>query len=253
MLRWKKGDYIKLGKAVANFNRQVSRNTNTQNKQYLPQPIDYKQLKQNIQTRQGLNAYIQGLKRIDMPGGFTLEKLEGGAIVTRYQKAELERGRQQAIKELTRQINKIEQQKIKDLKLKEMSPSLKTDKQKGLETRLQDYVNLFKLSGATFEKRAAEVSLNQTELKYRRAYIFRENYMKVMEEKYSEYENYDLFLEWANKRQNPIIFYEDLPDTKYYPDDLHYQSASNFREDDFNAFLEKLGIDTEQRTEVNNN
>ena len=75
----------------------------------------------------------------------------------------------------------------------------------------------------------------------------------MKKEQYSEYENYDLFLEWANKRQNPIIFYEDLPDTKYYPDDLHYQSASNFREDDFNAFLEKLGIDTEQRTEVNNN
>jgi hypothetical protein len=65
MIRWTKGDYIKLGKAVANFNRQVAQNENQINKQYLPKLVNYKELRDRIQTREGLNAYIQSLKRIN--------------------------------------------------------------------------------------------------------------------------------------------------------------------------------------------
>ena len=48
MIRWTKGDYIKLGKAVANFNRQVAQNENQINKQYLPKLVDYKELRDRI-------------------------------------------------------------------------------------------------------------------------------------------------------------------------------------------------------------
>lgn len=253
MIRWTKGDYIKLGKAVANFNRQVAQNENQINKQYLPKLVDYKELRDRIQTREGLNAYIQSLKRINLPNSFTLEKLENGETITSYQKQELERGKSQAMNALQKQIRQVEAQtKLNygidaDIKLPQ---AFKSIKQKELEARLKDYKNLYKLDGKAFRKRAAELGINQTELNYRRAYIFRQNYMNVMREKYKNYEDFWLFEKWARHYKNPVNFYEALPDTDFYPDDLQYQSDTTFSNEDFRGFLESLGIDVE--TEILN-
>ena len=98
--------------------------------------------------------------------------------------------------------------------------------------------------------RATELGINQTELNYRRAYIFRQNYMNIMREKYKNYEDFWLFEKWARHYKNPVNFYEALPDTDFYPDDLQYQSDVTFSNEDFRGFLESLGIDVE--TEILN-
>ena len=69
--------------------------------------------------------------------------------------------------------------------------------------------------------------------------------MDVMREKYSNYENYDKFRKWANKHKNPIDFYNALPEDEFYPNDLTYQSDVTFSQEDFNGFLETLGIEVE--------
>ena len=70
-----------------------------------------------------------------------------------------------------------------------------------------------------------------------------------MKEHYSHLPAYKLFLEWANKHRNPINFYEALPDEDFEPNNLYYQSETYFSEDDFEAFLETLGIDVSKRFE----
>ena len=40
-IRWKKGDFIKLGKAVSQFNRKINELQSEENKLYLPEIIDY--------------------------------------------------------------------------------------------------------------------------------------------------------------------------------------------------------------------
>lgn len=248
-LRWQKGDYIRLGKAVAQFNRQVKQNETQINKQYLPKLVDYSELRDRIQTRQGLNAYIQGLKRVNIEGAFDLEKLENGEYITRYQKGELERGRAQAMKSLQKEINQQERQTKVNLGIDadiKLPNAFKSQKQKELEAKIKDYKNLYTLKGEVFRRRALELGINQTELKYRRAFVFRQNYMKVMREKYSNFKNYRKFIAWANRHKNPIMFYEALPDNEYYPDDLYYQSDNTFSEENFDSFLESLGIELEE-------
>ena len=80
MLRWQKGDYVRLGRAVAEFNREISKNITEANKLYLPEKVNYNELRDRIQTREGLNAYIQGLKRIKLEGAFELEKIKSGEV-----------------------------------------------------------------------------------------------------------------------------------------------------------------------------
>ena len=127
--------------------------------------------------------------------------------------------------------------------------NFKSQKQKELERKLKDYKKLYKLTGKDFKRRARELGINQTELQYRRSYIFRQNYMKVMREKYSEFENFDKFEKWARKHKNPIRFYKALPDGEFYPDDLQYQSDVVFTQENFNSFLESLGIQIEETIE----
>lgn len=70
MIRWSKSDAVKLGKAVAQFNKEIKKNETITNKLILPEPVSYKDLKNSIQTREGLNYYIRSLKRIKLPRGF---------------------------------------------------------------------------------------------------------------------------------------------------------------------------------------
>lgn len=252
MIRWKRGDYIKLGKAVSEFNKEIEKNKNVVDDLVLPEKIEYKELRDRIQTREGLNAYINSLKRIKLPGSFDVVSLENGEQITRYEKRELDSGRKSVMSSLSNQIAELEQQTKSnygidsDIKLPN---AFKSQKQKELERKLRDYKKLYKLTGKDFKRRARELGINQTELQYRRSYIFRQNYMKVMREKYSDFENFDKFEKWARKHKNPVRFYEALPDGEFYPDDLQYQSDVVFTQENFNSFLESLGIQIEETIE----
>lgn len=251
-IRWSKGDYIRLGKAVADFNRQVTQNTTEANKLYLPKLVDYNALKNEIKTRQGLNAYIQQLKRINLEGSLELEQLEGGVVLSRYQRRELQRSLATVIPKLEADIAKVEAQTLasygysKGTKLPDM---LKGVPQKQLEARLKDYKDLFTLSGEKFRNLASKLMVNQTEKKYRQAYLFRQRYMKEMREKYSNFRDYWIFKKYyADKHKDPVRFYDDLPeDDTYCPNDLYFQSDKTFTEEAFTSFVETiLGVSVDE-------
>lgn len=250
-IRWSKGDYIRLGKAVADFNRQIAANTTEANKLYLPKQIDYQALRNDIKTRQGLNAYIQQLKRINLGDSFDLETLEGGQTVTRYQRREIQRALSQIVPELE---SKIQNEQAKTLvrygrkPTEDLPDPFKSYQQKQLEARLKDYNELFTLSGEKFKRRAEKLMINQTEKKYRQAYQFRKNYMKVMQ-KYRNMRDYWIFKKYyADKHKDPVRFYEDLPeDDTYFPDDLYYQSDNVYTDEQFTSFVETiLGVSIDE-------
>ena len=123
-------------------------------------PIDYRTLRDRIQTRQGLNAYINSLKRIKLPGAFNIEKLENGEMITSYEKKELERSRASYIKDINKQIEKLEAQTKVSLGIDadiELPNAFKSIKQKQLEAKLRDYKKLYSLSGKDFRRRAREL------------------------------------------------------------------------------------------------
>lgn len=249
MIRWKRGDFIRLGRAVSEFNKEIEKNKGVVDELILPEEINYKDLRDRIQTRQGLNAYINSLKRIKLPGSFDVVELENGEQITKYAKGEIERGRKSATTVLSNQIKELETKTKIELGIEadiDLPNAFKSQKQKSLEAKLRDYKKLYKLTGKDFKRRAKELGINQNELKYRRAYVFRENYMKVMREKYKDFENFNKFESWARKHKNPISFYEALPDGEFYPDDLQYQSDVVFSQENFNSFLENFGIKIEE-------
>ena len=59
LIRWRKGDYIRLGQAVSQFNKKIVELEKDELKtEYLPDLRDYKDLKEHITTRNELNRVI---------------------------------------------------------------------------------------------------------------------------------------------------------------------------------------------------
>lgn len=244
-IRWNKGDYIRLGKAVSEFNKEISKNQSLTNELALPEKINYRDLRDSIQTREGLNDYIESLKNIKLPGAFTPAQLEGGEIITTYQKREMDTAKNKTIKSIQNEVNKLEAETKANLQIDDdikLPNAFKSQEQKMLEARIRDYKRLYSLSGRDFKRLSRELGISETERKYRRAYIFRQNYINEFK-KYSNFAYYKEWQKWAYKHRNPLNFYDSLPDNEYYPDDLNYQSDNTMSEQQFNRFLESLGID----------
>ena len=162
---------------------------------------------------------------------------------------EIERGKKSAQRVIAGEIKKLEQQTRLNYGIDADIPipqAFKSIEQKRLEAKLRDYKDLYQLTGSQFKKRAKELGIYNKELQYRRAFVFRETYMRIMREKYRNFDNFNKFESWARKHKNPISFYNDLPDAEFHPNDIQYQSDTTFQQEVFNSFLESLGINIEQ-------
>ena len=58
LIRWKKGDYIRLGKAVSDFNKRV-KELESIDVDYLPDLKNYKDIKSEILSRNELNRVLK--------------------------------------------------------------------------------------------------------------------------------------------------------------------------------------------------
>ena len=67
-IKWKQSDYIKLGRAISEYNKKVSRLQEIEERTYLPSLIDYKEAKSSILSRKELNRMIASLKRFNKEG-----------------------------------------------------------------------------------------------------------------------------------------------------------------------------------------
>lgn len=88
-IKWKKGDAIRLGRAVAEFNRKIREVQTEENRLILPEQISYKEARQNIVTRNELNRLINSLRRFQSEDASELYKTESGEVLTKWERREL--------------------------------------------------------------------------------------------------------------------------------------------------------------------
>ena len=88
-IRWQQKYYLSLGRAVANFNKKINELNKEEKKLYLPELKNYKDIKENIQTRQELNRVINSLKRFSKEGAEDLYVTKAGEQITKWERKEL--------------------------------------------------------------------------------------------------------------------------------------------------------------------
>lgn len=202
-IRWKQGDYIKLGKAVANFNNKINRLNEEEQRLYLPEIAEYKEIKQNITTRKELNRVLRSLRSFNKEGAEDLYTTQAGEEITKWEYNKLNK----QIKIATGRLN----EEIKELN-KPTSSGYSKAQMGSLEyqeilAQIRNLKKLETLSGKAFTRLKDRIS-NLGNLDYRmiKATIYRENFMKAIE--YSkDLEGYNLLMKKFNRIKNPVNFF----------------------------------------------
>lgn len=88
-IKWQQKDYITLGKAVSNFNKKINELNKEEKKLYLPEKLDYKEVKGNIVTRNELKRVINSLRRFSKEGSEDLYITKSGERITKWERQEM--------------------------------------------------------------------------------------------------------------------------------------------------------------------
>lgn len=89
MIKWRKQDYLSLGRAVSNFNKKINELQKEEKKLYLPETVSYKDIKSNIYTRNEFNRIMNSLKRFSKKGAENPVLTRDYNVITKWEQQEL--------------------------------------------------------------------------------------------------------------------------------------------------------------------
>lgn len=240
-IRWKRGDYITLGKAVSNFNKKIRELQSEENKLYLPEEVDYKELKNEVTTRRRLNQIVNSLKRFQEDGAEKIVENSAGQKMTSWENNENIIAKRVASRSINNKIKELNIPKYDGFSRVQMGS---IDYRELINT-LKSFERLDKLKGYEYKRLKERINkYAQSDLKMKRSINYRENYINEMK-KYSHFDNYQLLMEKLNSIKNPINFYEFVSQNEF-TGDLTYQSDQYYTQEAFNAYLQDLGIEIKE-------
>ena len=89
-IKWSKNDYLTLGRAVANFNRTIRELQTEENKLYLPEPVEYGQIKKEILTRGKLNDVLRSLRSFNKVSAQPVFNRNTQQLITQWEQQEVQ-------------------------------------------------------------------------------------------------------------------------------------------------------------------
>lgn len=242
LIKWKKGDYIKLGQAVARFNRRI-KELEVDDIEYLPELKDYEELKENILSRKELNRVLNSLRKFSKTGMGEMVELPSGQFVTKWEYSEIKLSRNRALKELGTERLSIET----GTKWRGMGD----ERLNQIEATIESITDIENVRGSDFKRRKSRLFfLGKTDIELVRAKQFRDNFLNSLEE-LSVYDNYNLLFNKLASIKNPISFYNYVRNSDvlmdlflYYKDKPTAQTYGGFEsnQDAFNYAIEELGL-----------
>lgn len=237
-ISWKRGDFIKLGQAVARFNKKVNELNREEKKLYLPETINYKEAKENITTRKELNRLINSLRRFQKEDAEDLYTTQAGEEISKWERRELgiqSRIAQTRLKAELKKLNEPQENgfsrvQMGSIRVREIEAQIKNLKQ--IETKAGYEFNMLKRRITT--QGASDYTM-------KKAIVFRENYLNEMK-KYSHFDNYDKLMNKLQSLINPISFFNFVSQNEL-TGDLTYQSDETYTQEAFNSFVQDFGIE----------
>lgn len=195
-IRWRHGDYVTLGKAVAEFNRKINELQTEENKLYLPEIQEYSNLKQDITTRKELNRIVKMLKTFNSDNA-SLYETESGEKITEWEYQQIKSNIRTAKRRLNKELAGIDKK----------SQPYTSQEETQIRGQLNNLNKFEKLTGYEFNRFRRRVrSMGSLDYNMRKAIVYRENYMKAIES-LSSYENYPAFKKQLDSIRNPMEFY----------------------------------------------
>lgn len=242
LIRWKRGDYIKLGQAVSRFNKIINE-LDTDERDFLPDIKEYSEIKEHITSRKELNRVIKSLRRVNTENLLNTKILESGEEISKWEYQELTKARKRAFRNLELERESI----LKD------RPSIGMGDERLSEIHAieQSFIDLENKTGQSLKRVMQRIfSVGRSDYKLSKDELFRKNFYTALEG-ISNFKNYDVLKKELDKIKNPTKFYEFVKKSPvlmdlflWYKesDNLFYGSFSSNQEAFDSTLLFHLGI-----------
>ncbi len=248
-MRWKAGDYLKLEKAVADFNAKISRLESSENKAYLPAKITEttQEIKQQIYTKNELQRYIKTLRDFTEKGAEKLIETEGGEKLTTWEKNVITQQANIRAKQLKAQLKPYTEPNKQGVSLKQMGNT----EARRIEANLKRVEDVFKLGGEKFKSALKYIKSTGTlDYELKKATVYRKNYMDVIQRQFSNLDGYAELKRAFNSHSDPLDFYKFIEKSgDINVIDISYESNQTMSQEQFYEYLDILGIEYESKTE----
>lgn len=247
LIRWKKGDYIRLGQAVSRFNRMVNELDDV-SAEVLPKGKEYEVLKDHITSRKELNRVINSLRSATHENLSQLKTYASGEQVTAWEFNELRKARRRALRNLSKE---------KEMILSERpSIGMGDERLSEIQAIEESFNKLDTKTGASLERLKERIySIGRMDYKLSRDKLFMENFYTALEG-VQNFENYDVLLKELKKIKNPTKFYEFVKQSPvlmdiflwYKADEPTVYGGFDSNEDAFDSSLMfHLGLDVTRK------
>ena len=202
-INWKQGDFVRLGQAVARFNKKINELQAEENKLYLPETSSYKEAKENITTRKELNRLINSLRRFQREGAEDLYITQSGEEITKWERRELGIQSRIAQSRLQNELKTLNEPTESGFSRAQMG-SMRV---REINAQIKNLKNIESAVGYEFNRLRERLSrMGTSDYTMKKAIVFRENYLKEME-KYSHFDNYEKLMKKLRSFTNPVSFF----------------------------------------------
>lgn len=241
LVNWRKGDYLRLEKAVSDFNAKINELQKEEKKAYLPNFVDISEIKKEIVTKSELTRYLNSLRRFSEKGAENIYTTEEGEKLTVWEKNEFKKSSEKVLKDLKEQMKPFETKDSSGHSLSTMGNS----EYRTLKANYNRIKNFENLKGSSLKSLLNYVNKHASnDYTTRKATIYRNNYLQVIKDQFSALDGYKELLKAFNQHSNPIEFFEWISSTgNVNIIDIHYESDNVMTQEQFYEYLEQLGIE----------
>lgn len=243
LIRWKRSDYMKLSKAVSRFNKIINE-LEVDEKEYLPELKDYKEIRDKITSRKELNRIINSLKRATEENLLTKRIYESGEVISKWEFQEVNKARNRAFRNLEKERQGILQGRP--------SIGMGDERLSEIHAMEQSFIDLEERKGADLKRLKERIfSIGRSDYALAKNKLFRDNFYKALEG-ISNFQNYDVLKKELDKIKNPTKFYDYVSKSPvlmdlflwYKESDSLFYGGFNDNQDAFDSTLMfHLGID----------
>lgn len=242
LIRWKKGDYIKLGQAVSRFNKIVSE-IETDERKFLPELQDYTDIRDKITTRKELNRIISALRRANEENLLQTRVFDSGEEISKWEFSEINKAKRRALRNLERERARINAENT--------SLGMGNERLSEINAIERSFENLGSRTGNDLKRVINRImNVGRSDYKMAQDKLFQENFYKALEG-ISNFQNYDVLKKELDKIKNPSRFYEYVKQSPvlmdlflwYKESDTIFYGAFSDNQEAFNStLLFHLGI-----------
>lgn len=242
LIRWKRGDYIKLGQAVSRFNKIII-SLESDELDFLPELKNYQEIKSHITSRKELNRVLNSLRRVNEENLLKTKVLESGEEISKWEFQELNKARKRAYRNLALEKESILKNRPSIGMGDERLSEIRTIENSFVSLEFRKGKDLKRIMGRIF-------SVGRLDYELAKAELFRKNFYKALEG-ISNFQNYEVLKKNLDKIKNPIKFYNFVKQSPtlmdlflWYKesDSLFYGSFSSNEEAFDSSLLFHLGI-----------